>query len=47
MWSLLQIELAEQRQRDLHNEANKWRMLNQKEAYQPNPAIQRLKRKRK
>ena len=47
MWSLFQMEIAEQYQRDLRNEANKWRMVNQKENHQPNPVIQRLKRKRK
>lgn len=47
MWSLFQIEIAEQHQRDLRNEAEKWRMAKPKDSYQPNPAIRRMKRKRK
>ena len=46
MWSIYQLQIAEQHQRDMRNEADKWRLTHTKETYQPNRFIRRLKRKR-
>lgn len=46
MWQLHQMLLAEQHQRELHKQAEKWRIAHPKETYQPNKAIRNIKRKR-
>jgi len=47
MWHNYQIQIAEQHQHELRQEAEKWRLINRKETYQPNQAIHNIKRKRK
>lgn len=46
MWNIYELQIMEQRQRDLRNEADKWRLTHPKETYQPNRFIRRNKRKR-
>jgi hypothetical protein len=46
MWSIYQLQIAEQHQRDMRNQADKWRLANSKQTNPPNRSIRRNKRKR-
>ena len=46
MMNIYQLQLAEQYQRDLRNEAEKWRLTQTKDTYQPTRVGRRNKRKR-
>ena len=46
MWNINQLQIVQQHQRDLQNEAEQWRLAHPKDEYQPNRAIRRNKRKR-
>jgi hypothetical protein len=46
MMPTYQLQLAEQYQRDLRNEAEKWRLSQSKETHQPKRMSRRNKRKR-
>jgi|GEM_PF-3849257 len=46
MWPIYQLQIAEQHQREMRDEADKWRLANTQETYKPNRLIRRIKRKR-
>lgn len=46
MMQIYPMQIAEQHQRELRNEADNWRLTNKKENEQPHRLIRRLKRKR-
>ena len=46
MWPIYQLQIAEQYQQERREEADKWRLTQVKDTYQPPRQIRRIKRKR-